>query len=73
MLDNLTAVLEAAGASLRDVVKITAYLTDMNDFPAFNAVYVTYFRDEPPARATVAVSALPRGARVELDATAFVG
>lgn len=73
VLENLKAVLEAAGATLADVVKVTAYLTDMNEFAAFNAVYVSYFRDEPPARATVAVAALPRGVRVELDATAFVG
>ncbi|MFZ5892597.1 MAG: RidA family protein [Myxococcota bacterium] len=73
VLENLSAVLAAGGASLSDVVKVTAYLTDMNDFAAFNAVYVTFFPAEPPARATVAVSALPRGVRVELDATAFVG
>jgi len=73
VLENLKAVLEAGGASLSDVVKITAYLSDMRYFAAFNAVYVTYFRDEPPARATVAVSGLPRGVCVEMDATAFVG
>jgi 2-iminobutanoate/2-iminopropanoate deaminase len=73
VLENLKAVLEAGGASLSDVVKVTAYLTDIRDFAAFNAVYVTYFRDEPPARATVAVAGLPRSVRVELDATAFVG
>lgn len=73
VLENLKAVLAAGGASFADVVKITAYLTDMNEFAAFNAVYVSYFKDEPPARATVAVAALPRGVRVELDATAFVG
>ncbi len=73
VLDNLKAVLEAGGATLDDVVKVTAYLTDMNDFAAFNAVYITYFPKEPPARATVAVAALPRGVRVELDAVAFLG
>ncbi len=73
VLENLKAVLEAAGATFADVVKITAYLSDMTEFAAFNAVYVSYFRDEPPARATVGVAALPRGVRVEMDATAFVG
>ena len=70
VLENLKAVLEAGGATLADVVKITAYLTDMNDFAAFNAVYVSYFPEQPPARATVAVLGLPRGVRVEIDAIA---
>jgi 2-iminobutanoate/2-iminopropanoate deaminase len=72
VLDNLTAVLEAGSATRTDVVKITAYLIDMQDFAAFNAVYVSYFPEQPPARATVAVAGLPRGVRVEIDAVALV-
>lgn len=72
VLDNLMAVLAAGGATRDDVVKITAYLSDMQDFAAFNAVYVSYFPEQPPARATVAVAGLPRGVRVEIDAIALV-
>jgi 2-iminobutanoate/2-iminopropanoate deaminase len=71
VLENLIAVLKAGGADRRDVVKITAYLVDMQDFAAFNAVYVSFFPDDPPARATVAVAGLPRNARVEIDAIAM--
>jgi 2-iminobutanoate/2-iminopropanoate deaminase len=69
-LDNLTALIEAGGASRSDVVKVTVYLTDIADFKAFDAVYKSYFPNEPPARATVAVLALPRGAHIEIDAIA---
>jgi 2-iminobutanoate/2-iminopropanoate deaminase len=72
VLENLMAVLKAGGANRLDVVKITAYLVDMQDFAAFNAVYASYFPDEPPARATVAVAGLPRGARIEIDAVAML-
>jgi 2-iminobutanoate/2-iminopropanoate deaminase len=72
VLDNLMSVLEAGGATSRDVVKITAYLADMKDYPTFNAIYTTYFEHEPPARATVAVAGLPRNVRVEIDAIAMV-
>ena len=71
-LDNLAAVLAAAGSGLQSVLKVTAYLTDMGDFPAFNDVYATYFDKEPPARATVGVAALPKGARVEVDCIAAI-
>lgn len=72
VLANLGAVLAAAGASLHDVVKTTIYLVDMADFAAVNAVYAAAFDPaRPPARATVAVAALPRGARVEIDAIAL--
>ena len=64
------AVLAAAGASLSDVVKTTVYLSDFADFQAMNAVYVRAFPTDPPARATVGVSALPRGAKIELEAIA---
>lgn len=72
VMKNLRAVLEAAGASFDGVVRTTIFLTDMGDFQAVNAVYGSYFKDKPPARATVAVAALPRGARVEIDAVAVV-
>lgn len=70
VLENLKAVLAAAGATLADVVKTTVYLADFSEFQAMNAVYVRAFPTEPPARATVGVSALPRGAKVELEAIA---
>ncbi len=68
--ENLTAVLEAAGTSLAEVVKVTAFLTDMNDFPEFNDAYAEFFTEDPPARATVGVAALPKGARVEVECIA---
>ncbi len=69
-LENLSAVLRAAGASLDDVVKVTAFLLDMGDFPEFNEAYGEFFGDEPPARATVAVAGLPKGAQVEIECIA---
>lgn len=71
-LENLSAVLSAAGADLDDVVKVTAFLLDMNDFPEFNEAYGEFFGDEPPARATVAVAGLPKGAEVEIECIAHV-
>ena len=71
-LENLSAVLRAAGASLDDVVKVTAFLLDMGDFPEFNEAYSEFFGDEPPARATVAVAGLPKGAEVEIECIAHV-
>jgi len=68
---NLAAVLSAGGASLTDVVKTTVFLVDMNDFAAMNQVYAEVFADSPPARSTVAVAALPAGARVEIEAIAL--
>ena len=65
-LENLKAVLAAAGFSLREVVQAQVFLADLADFAAMNEVYATYFPEEPPARATVQVAALPRGARVEI-------
>src|SRR5512142_861490 len=67
-LRNLSAVLDAAGLTLADVVKTTIFLADMNDFKAVNEVYAAFFPDPPPARSTVGVAALPRGARVEIEA-----
>jgi 2-iminobutanoate/2-iminopropanoate deaminase len=72
-LDNLTAVLAAAGSMPALVVKTTVFLTSMADFAAMNEVYATYFPDTPPARSTVAVAELPRGARVEIEAIALRG
>jgi 2-iminobutanoate/2-iminopropanoate deaminase len=71
-LENLSAVLKAAGAGLDDVVKVTAFLLDMGDFPEFNEAYGEFFGDEPPARATVAVAGLPKGAQVEIECIAQV-
>jgi 2-iminobutanoate/2-iminopropanoate deaminase len=69
VVQNLRAVLKAAGYSLNDVVKTTCYLASMDDFQLFNEVYANYFLHKP-ARATVEVSKLPKGARVEVDAIA---
>ena len=70
VLKNLQAVLAAAGLPLTRVVKTTVYLVDLGEFAAMNEVYARYFPADPPARATVQVSALPKGARVEIDAVA---
>jgi 2-iminobutanoate/2-iminopropanoate deaminase len=72
VLKNLSAILEAAGSNLNEVVKTTVFLADMNDFSAMNAVYSEYFIDNKPARATVEAARLPRDARVEIDCIAFV-
>jgi 2-iminobutanoate/2-iminopropanoate deaminase len=69
-LENLSGVLRAAGSSLADVVKTTVFLVDMGDYAAVNEVYGEFFSAEPPARSAVAVAALPRGARVEVEAIA---
>ncbi|MDF1554245.1 MAG: RidA family protein [Deferrisomatales bacterium] len=69
-LENLAAVLAAAGCSMADVVKTTVFLTDLGEFAAMNAVYAEAFAEEPPARSTVQVAALPLGARVEIEAVA---
>ncbi|MBS1119576.1 MAG: endoribonuclease [Deltaproteobacteria bacterium] len=70
VLDNLGAVLEAAGASFAHIVKTTIFLATMDDFAAVNAIYGERFPDDPPARATVAAAGLPRNVRVEIDAIA---
>jgi 2-iminobutanoate/2-iminopropanoate deaminase len=71
-MQNLGAVLEAAGSSLTQVVKTTIFVTDINDFAAVNQVYGSFFVDRPPARSTVQVAALPLGARVEIEAVAIL-
>ncbi len=68
VLDNLKAVIEAAGSDLRQVVKVTIYITDMAQFATVNEIYGTYFSAPFPARACVEVSALPKGVEVEMDA-----
>lgn len=72
VLQNLAAVLEAAGSSLDRVVKTTVFLKDMGDFAAMNAVYAEFFPTDPPARSTVEVSALALGALVEIEAIGSV-
>jgi len=72
VMKNLSAVLESAGSGLDRVVKSTVFLADMNEFAAMNQVYGQYFSHEPPARATVEVSRLPRDARVEIDVIALI-
>ncbi|KAG2492173.1 hypothetical protein HYH03_009422 [Edaphochlamys debaryana] len=72
VLDNMGAILKAAGADYKDVVKTTILLADINDFAKVNAIYATYFTDKPPARATFAVKDLPLAARVEIDAIAVL-
>ncbi|MGK2850910.1 MAG: RidA family protein [Candidatus Limnocylindrales bacterium] len=69
-LRNLTAVLDAAGATMADVVKTTIFLADISDFAAVNAVYARHMADPPPARSTFAVGALPKGGLVEIEAIA---
>lgn len=73
VLQNLQAVLTALGLNLDSVVKTTIYLTDLTMFSEMNEVYATYFRPPYPARATVQVSALPKGAQVEIEAIAYAG
>lgn len=69
-LRNLSAVLDAAGCTYADVLKTTCFLADIADFAVFNEVYARFFPDPPPARSTFAVAALPKGARVEVEAIA---
>ena len=71
-LENVKAVLVYAGSSLERVVKCTVFLADIHDFAAMNAVYMTYFPQDPPARSTVGVSGLALGARVEIECVATV-
>ena len=70
VIRNLAAVLDAAGCTWADVVKTTCFLADIDDFAAFNTVYARFMTDPPPARSTFAVAALPKGARVEIEAIA---
>lgn len=72
-LEQIKAILASAGASLRDLVKVTIYLVDMRDLEAVNRAYAAYFDLEPPARVLVGVAALPKGARIEVEAIAYLG
>ncbi len=72
VLENLQAVVEAAGGELGSVMKTTVFLQDMGEFAAMNEVYAEFFTKTPPARSTVEVAALPLGARVEIEAVALV-
>jgi 2-iminobutanoate/2-iminopropanoate deaminase len=69
---NVTAVLDAAGCSWADVVKTTVFLADMGDFATMNGIYARYLAEPPPARSTIGVAALPKGARVEVEAVARI-
>ena len=73
VLKNLSAVLEAAGSGLGDVVKMTVFMTDLGQFSRMNAVYAEFFPEAPPARSAVEVSALPLGAAIEMEAVAVCG
>ena len=72
VMQNLTALLRAAGAGFTNVVRTTVYLADMDDFAAMNEVYSRYIVDPPPARATVQVARLPRDVKIEVDAIAVL-
>jgi 2-iminobutanoate/2-iminopropanoate deaminase len=72
VLQNIEAVLKAAGSGMKNVVKTTVFLQDINDFAAMNEVYGGFFGDKPPARSTVPVAGLPLGALVEIEAVAIV-
>jgi len=71
VLTSLQAVLKGAGSSLGQVVKTTVFMTDLSEFAAMNDTYARFFGDDPPARSTVGVAALPAGARVEIEAVAL--
>ena len=73
VMENLKAVLQEAGLTFDHVVKTTIYLIDLNDFASVNAAYGRYLPENPPARATVQVAALPKGVAVEIDAIAYAG
>ena len=72
VFDNLTAVCEAAGGSLQDIVKLNIFLTDLSNFPTVNEIMATYFEQPYPARAAIGVAALPKGVGVEMDAVLVV-
>lgn len=72
VLENLKAIIEAAGSSMEKVVKCTVYIVNFNDFAVMNGIYSTYFPTNPPARATVGISKLAKNALVEIDAIAIV-
>ncbi len=71
VLENLKAVLEAGGMGLEDVVQVTVYMTDLEEFGAMNGVYASYFPGDPPARVTIGVASLPKGAKIEISLVAY--
>lgn len=71
-LENIARILAAAGGTLQDLVKVTIFLTDMADFPAVNAAYGKFFPHDPPARSCVEVRRLPKDARIEIEAVAYL-
>ena len=73
VLDNITAVLKAEGLTFENIVKTTIFLVDLADFQTVNEIYGSYFKQTPPARSTVQVPALPKGARLEIEAIAVAG
>jgi 2-iminobutanoate/2-iminopropanoate deaminase len=73
VLDNVSGLLKAEGVSLGDVLKTTIFLTDLGNFQIVNEIYGSYFNTEPPARSTVQVSALPKGAKIEIEVIAMAG
>jgi 2-iminobutanoate/2-iminopropanoate deaminase len=73
VLDNIAAVLRAEGLSFENIVKTTIFLIDLGDFQTVNEIYAGYFKQAPPARSTVQVAALPKGARVEIEVVAVAG
>ena len=72
VFDNLTAVAEASGGSLADVVKLNIFLTDLTNFPTVNEIMATYFQQPYPARAAIGVASLPKGVGVEMDAVLVI-
>ena len=72
-LENISRIVQTAGGAMQNLVKVTIYLADMNDFGAVNSVYATFFDRDPPARACVEVSRLPKDARVEIEGIAYLG
>ncbi len=70
VMDNLTAILHAEGMTFDNIIKTTVFMTDLGQFATMNEVYASYFKSEPPARSTVQVTALPKGARVEIEVIA---
>src|SRR3989440_4781976 len=73
VLDNVAAILKAEGLTFDNIVKTTIFMTNLGDFQTVNEVYGSYFRNQPPARSTVQVSALPKGANVEIEVIAVTG
>jgi 2-iminobutanoate/2-iminopropanoate deaminase len=73
VLDNIGAILKAEGLTFENIVKTTIFLTDLGDFQTVNETYGSYFKQQPPARSTVQVSALPKGAKIEIEVIAAAG